>query len=293
MRQQVAWVVAVMLALFFVEGCTSTTNPELEKRKALVEKFMTFYETGDESAKDAIMEQQSFYEDYPSCEVAGFCSELVGQCKVEVLRIIGDDKAVFAQTLLRGREANYVSYDLFVFAEGGVLQHWYCMERLAPTDPEGKFALGGDTQVKDLDKTEANKALVSEFAQLLYEDFKHNTLGRFFDNGKLIRHQYPPENNFEAYMAEQLIPYNPTDSPEEAPAGLKVKVLQVIGEGNFVMVAHTISYLFSNPYETLGLELFRVENGKIVEVWSIQQELQGEERGDYGEEAMEEDLEEN
>lgn len=291
--RQVALVVVVTLALFFVEGCTSSTNSELEKRKAQVEQFMKYYETGDESAKDAIMEQQSFYEDYPSCEVAGFCSELVGQCKVEVLRIIADDKAVFAQTLLRGREANYVSYDLFVFAEGGVLQHWYGMERLAPTDPEGKFALGGDTQVKDLDKTEANKALVSEFAQLLYEDFKHNTLGRFFDNGKLIRHQYPPENNFEAYMAEQLIPYNPTDSPEEAPAGLKVKVLQVIGEGNFVMVAHTISYLFSNPYETLGLELFRVENGKIVEVWSIQQELQGEERGDYGEEDMEEDSEEN
>ena len=209
---------------------------------------------------------------------------------MEVLRIIGDDKAVFAQTLLRGREANYVSYDLFVFAEGGVLQHWYCMERRTPTDPEGKFALGGDTQVKDLDKTEANKALVSEFAQLLYEDFKHSTLGRFFDNGKLIRHQYPPENNFEAYMAEQLIPYNPTDSPEEVPAGLKVKVLQVIGEGNFVMVAHTISYLFSNPYETLGLELFRVENGKIVEVWSTQQELASEE-GDY-EEDYEEEMEE-
>ena len=290
MRQQVAWVVAVMLALFFVEGCTSTTNPELEKRKALVEKFMTFYETGDESAKDAIMEQQSFYEDYPSCEVADVRSELIGQCKVEVPRIIADDKAVFAQTLLRGREANYVSYDLFVFAEGGVLQHWYGMERLPPTDPEGKFALGGDTQVKDLDKTEANKALVSEFAQLLYEDFKHSTLGRFFDNGKLIRHQYPPENNFEAYMAEQLIPYNPTDALEEAPAGLKVKVLQVIGEGNFVMVAHTISYLFSNPYETLGLELFRVENGKIVEVWSIQQELASEE-GDY-EEDYEEEMEE-
>mgnify|MGYP000958139794 CR=1 FL=1 len=291
--RQVALVVVVTLALFFVEGCTSSTNSELEKRKAQVEKFMTYYETGDESAKDAIMEQQSFYEDYPSSDVSGFCSELVGQCKVEVLRIIADDKAVFAQTLLRGREANYVSYDLFVFAEGGVLQHWYGMERLPPTDPEGKFALGGDTQVKDLDKTEANKALVSEFAQLLYEDFKHSTLGRFFDNGKLIRHQYPPENNFEAYMAEQLIPYNPTDALEEAPAGLKVKVLQVIGEGNFVMVAHTISYLFSNPYETLGLELFRVENGKIVEVWSIQQELQGEERGDYGEEDMEEDLEEN
>lgn len=291
--RQVALVVVVMSALFLLVGCTSSTNPLLEKRKAQVEKFMTYYETGDESAKDAIMEQQSFYEDYPSCEVADVRSELIGQCKVEVLRIIADDKAVFAQTLLRGREANYVSYDLFVFAEGGVLQHWYGMERLPPTDPEGKFALGGDTQVKDLDKTEANKALVSEFAQLLYEDFKHSTLGRFFDNGKLIRHQYPPENNFEAYMAEQLIPYNPTDALEEAPAGLKVKVLQVIGEGNFVMVAHTISYLFSNPYETLGLELFRVENGKIVEVWSTQQELQGEEQGDYGEEDMEEDLEEN
>ena len=91
-------------------------------------------------------------------------------------------------------------------------------------------------------------------------------------------------------MAEQLIPYNPTDALEEAPAGLKVKVLQVIGEGNFVMVAHTISYLFSNPYETLGLELFRVENGKIVEVWSIQQELASEE-GDY-EEDYEEEMEE-
>jgi putative lipoprotein len=288
--RQVALVVVVMSALFLLVGCTSSTNPLLEKRKAQVEKFMTYYETGDESAKDAIMEQQSFYEDYPSCEVADVRSELIGQCKVEVLRIIADDKAVFAQTLLRGREANYVSYDLFVFAEGGVLQHWYGMERLPPTDPEGKFALGGDTQVKDLDKTEANKALVSEFAQLLYEDFKHSTLGRFFDNGKLIRHQYPPENNFKAYMAEQLIPYNPTDALEEAPAGLKVKVLQVIGEGNFVMVAHTISYLFSNPYETLGLELFRVENGKIVEVWSIQQELASEE-GDY-EEDYEEEMEE-
>ena len=288
--RQLALVVVVMSALFLLVGCTSSTNPLLEKRKAQVEKFMTYYETGDESAKDAIMEQQSFYEDYPSCEVADVRSELIGQCKVEVLRIIADDKAVFAQTLLRGREANYVSYDLFVFAEGGVLQHWYGMERLPPTDPEGKFALGGDTQVKDLDKTEANKALVSEFAQLLYEDFKHSTLGRFFDNGKLIRHQYPPENNFEAYMAEQLIPYNPTDALEEAPAGLKVKVLQVIGEGNFVMVAHTISYLFSNPYETLGLELCRVENGKIVEVWSTQQELASEE-GDY-EEDYEEEMEE-
>lgn len=94
--RQVALVVVVMSALFLLVGCTSSTNSLLEKRKAQVEKFMTYYETGDESAKDAIMEQQSFYEDYPSCEVADVRSELVGQCKVEVLRIIADDKAVFA-----------------------------------------------------------------------------------------------------------------------------------------------------------------------------------------------------
>ena len=75
--RQVALVVVVMSALFLLVGCTSSTNPLLEKRKAQVEKFMTYYETGDESAKDAIMEQQSFYEDYPSCEVADVRSELI------------------------------------------------------------------------------------------------------------------------------------------------------------------------------------------------------------------------
>ena len=160
-----------------------------------------------------------------------------------------------------------VTFDVWRMEDGKVAEHWDNIAPKVDITASGRSQVDGPTEIKDLDKTEANKTLVKN----LMEDV-------FF--GKA------PEKITEYISAEQYDQHNPmvTDGLNGLMEALKAlaeannpfiynKVHKVLGEGNFVL---TMSEGEWNQKPVAFYDLFRVDNGKIVEHWDVIEEIPSE-----------------
>ena len=116
----------------------------------------------------------------------------------------------------------------------------------------------------ELTLTETNRAIVEQFVHLFYRE-------------KLVREA------FETYVVEDYIQHNPNiaDGREAAILGLEpmfskptfmIEVKRILVDGDMAVV-HL--HARSSPEERGGsvMDMFRVENGKIVEHWDVLQEI--------------------
>ena len=115
----------------------------------------------------------------------------------------------------------------------------------------------GPTVASDLDKTEANKALMQGYM----DDLLHGRRGKFssyFDGNNYIQHNPWVGDGLTGLVAGlQAL----------AKQGLAVKyeqVHQVLGEGNFVLVVSAGSF---GERPMSYYDLYRIQNGKIAEHW--------------------------
>ena len=158
-----------------------------------------------------------------------------------------------------------VAFDIIRVDENGkVAEHWDAMTTLVTETASGRTQTDGPTAVEDLDKTEANKAL----AVALIEDV---LMGK---NPSMIT---------EYISAEQYAQHNP--GIKDGLAGIVEAVEQltaqnnmfkyttihkVLGEGNFVL---TVSEGEWSGQAQVFYDLFRMEDGKIVEHWDVIQPI--------------------
>lgn len=183
-----------------------------------------------------------------------------GGFKSEVVRAFQDDDYVFLHV-------NYdffgpkAAFDIFRFEEGKIVEHWDNLSALTPANPSGRTQLDGETTITDLDKTAANKNLVKAFVNDVLVDGKAETLGDYINPEKYLQHNSGIADGLDglaaalSYFAENglVLKYD--------------KVHKVLGEGNFVL---TVSEgVFGKGDHVSFYDLFRVENGKIVEHWDI------------------------
>jgi predicted SnoaL-like aldol condensation-catalyzing enzyme len=91
-----------------------------------------------------------------------------------------------------------------------------------------------------------------------------------------------PEDAVAKYVGAQYIQHNP-DTPDDAAAfvettkrliaqspALSVEIKRVIAEGDFV-VTHDLVQRTTDDRGFAGIDIFRLENGKIVEHWDARQ----------------------
>ncbi len=152
-----------------------------------------------------------------------------------------------------------IGFDIFRYEQGKIVEHWdNLQEKPEATNPSGHSMIDGISEVKDLDKTEANKALVKSFVENILRDGKMDLLTQYFDGDRYIQHNPAIGDGLSglgkalAAMAEQ---------------GITMKYSQVhkvLGEGNLVLAISEGEFAGKH---TSFYDLFRVENGKIVEHW--------------------------
>jgi predicted SnoaL-like aldol condensation-catalyzing enzyme len=118
--------------------------------------------------------------------------------------------------------------------------------------------IDGHTQVQDLDKTEANKALVKAFLDTVLVAGATDQTTRYLNTEKYLQHNPALGDGVTALSAAMAA---------LAQAGTPLKfdrVHKILGEGNFVLAVSEGEFLGK---KSAFYDLFRVENGKIVEHW--------------------------
>ncbi|TGD59490.1 nuclear transport factor 2 family protein [Flavobacterium humi] len=179
--------------------------------------------------------------------------------KVNTIRAFQDGDFVFTHT-----EYDFfgpkIGFDIFRFEGGKIVEHWDNLQTTAKPNPSGHTMIDGATEIKDLDKTEANKALVRDFVESILVQGKMEKLAGYFDGDNYIQHNpnIPDKLSGLGATLEAL-----------AKQGIFLKydkIHKVLGEGNFVLVVSEGH--FGKEYNAF-YDLFRVENGKIAEHWDV------------------------
>ena len=180
--------------------------------------------------------------------------------KAKVVRAFEDGDFVVAHTLYDffGPKAGF---DVFRFEDGLIVEHWDNLTAVQPPNPSGRTQTDGPTEVTDLDKTEANKRLVKSFVDEVLIGGKTDNLTTFINPEKYHQHNPAIADGLDGLGA--ALKYF-------ADNGLVMKYTKthkVLGQGNFVLTMSEGQ--FGKGDHTAFYDLFRVEDGRIVEHWDV------------------------
>ena len=183
-----------------------------------------------------------------------------GGFKANVVRAFEDGDYVFTHTEYDffGPKAGF---DVFRFEEGLIVEHWDNLLEVQPLNPSGRTQFDGATEITDLDKTEANKKVVRNFITDVLLNHEGDKTPTYINPTNYIQHNPAVADGLEGFGAAMKY---------FAENGLVMeydKLHMVFGEGNFVL---TVSEgKFGKGEATAFYDLFRLENGQIVEHWDV------------------------
>lgn len=180
-----------------------------------------------------------------------------GSAKVNTVRVFQDGNYVVVHT-----EYNFfgpkIGFDIFRFENGNIVEHWDNLQETAGSNPSGHTMTDGPTEPTDLDKSEANKALVCSFVDDILVNGRLEKLAGYFDGDNYVQHN-PQIGDGLSGLGTAL--------EAMAKAGITMKyntIHRVLGKGNLVLVVSEGSF---GGKHTSFYDMFRVEKGKIVEHW--------------------------
>jgi predicted SnoaL-like aldol condensation-catalyzing enzyme len=237
------------------------------KEKAVA--LLNSIETGDQSAVSYVNPTKYTQHNLMVADgLAGFGAVLQAlpkdSAKVNVIRAFTDGDYVFTHT-----DYNFfgpkIGFDIFKFEEGLIVEHWDNLtEKSTTPNPSGRTQIDGSTKAQDLDKTEKNKALVANFVNTILVKGEFDKLSSFFDGDNYLQHNTMITDGLsglgqalEAMAKNGIIMVYSTNH-------------KILGEGNFVLSISEGSFA-GKP--TSFYDLFRVENGKIVEHWDVMETI--------------------
>ncbi len=183
-----------------------------------------------------------------------------GGFKANVVRAFQDGDYVFAQTEYDffGPKA---AFDIFRFEDGLIVEHWDNLLEVQKPNPSGHTQFDGATALTDLDKTEANKAVVRGFIEDVLLNHQMDKVASYINPKEYVQHNPAVADGLEGFGAAMKY---------FAENGLVMEydnLHMVLGQGNFVLSVSEGK--FGKGDHTAYYDLFRLENGLIVEHWDV------------------------
>ena len=269
-RRTLLHTVAAAAAVTGLAACGSpppatitTKAPTMSTQKQQVVALLKSIETGDTAPVAAINPAKYIQHNLAAADgLAGFGALLQalpkGSARANTVRVFQDGDFVFSHT-----EYDFfgpkIGFDIFRFEDGRIVEHWdNLQETPKQPNPSGRTMTDGPAQVQDIEKTEANKALVRAFVDDILVHGRMDRLAGYFDGDHYLQHN--------PLVADQVSGLGAA-LKAMAQAGLTMKyerVHRVLGEGNFVLVVSEGQ--FAGKHSAF-YDLFRVQGGKIAEHW--------------------------
>jgi len=251
-------------------ACTTTTPIETNKQTAVAAMNETL------GALDSSKVDQYFADPYIQHNpmlgsgvdslkglINGLASAENSAFGLQTVRVLGEGDLVAMHNVWNGfGPVPLVAFDVFRFNdEGKIVEHWDNLTPLAEKpNPSGRTQIDGATEITDLDKTAANKAIVLEFIERGLIKGEQIDFTQYINPQKYLQHNSDVADGLEGFgaffamLAEKGIEMRYT------------KVGLVVTEGNFVLTGSEGSF---GGKPTAFYDLFRLEEGKIVEHWDV------------------------
>ena len=268
-----SFLTTVVAGLLTITACNATpVNSEIKMNISNQEKaiaLLNSIETGDQTAISYVNPVKYTQHNLAVGDgLSGFGAVLQAlpknSAKVNVARSFTDGEYVFTHT-----DYNFfgpkIGFDLFRFEDGLIVEHWDNLDdKSATPNPSGRSQIDGPTTVDDLDKTDENKTLVANFVDSILVKGQFDQLSAFFEGDFYHQHNTVIADGLSG-LGQAL----------EAMAKNGIKMVytknhKILGEGNFVLSISEGSFA-DKP--TSFYDLFRVENGKIVEHWDVMETI--------------------
>lgn len=254
---------SVIASTVFASVSFAVNADELPNRDKAV-AVISSIETGDQSAISYINPNKYIQHNLAVADgLAGFGEVMKmlpeGSAKAKVIRTIqdGDYVALHTEYDFFGPKAGF---DIFRFEDGLIVEHWDNLQDVAKPNPSGRTQFDGATEITDVNKTDENKAIVSDFVQTILMKGDMSQISKFIGekDSDYIQHNVAVADGLSGLSValKQL-----------AEAGMPMvysKNHLILGEGNFVLSVSEGQFM--NQHVAF-YDLFRVDNGKIVEHW--------------------------
>ena len=182
------------------------------------------------------------------------------QLQLTVVRAFQDGPYVVTQSKGQ-RSGRNVFFDIFRFENGLVVEHWAFSTMDAPRNQSGHTQTDGPTEAKLSADTEKNKSLIREYYETIHVTGHHSKIPQYFSGDHCIRHEPGVHDGVAAFKRdlEELTKHRSID-----------EIKFVLGQGDFVFIAAKGSH---ESAPCLYIDLYRVEDRKIVERWGFPEEL--------------------
>jgi len=177
---------------------------------------------------------------------------------IQIVRALQDGRKVFvtAYQSLNDGESQWVTTDFFDSDEDGkIIEHWDVIALFTGPNPSGRTQVDGPTEITDLDKTEANRAVVEGFIQTVLIEDKADRVTDFINPDTYLQHNSQVGDGLDHFLALWNAPDRPLTYQEN---------FMTVAEGNFVATLNRARY---EDQDLCQADIFRVEDGLIVEHW--------------------------
>ena len=238
------------------------------KRKQSIKALLKSIETG-ESGPIAVVNQDKYIQHNPQTHEGGegleslFKRLSLTSPKVNIVRIFADGDYVFGHTEYEFSSSR-VGFEVFRFEGEQAVEHWDNIQMRAGPNTSGRSMVDGPTESVDLDKTEANRSLVSEFVEQVLIARQLDRISEFM-----------VENYFEhnSGMSDGVVSLTNVLTKtmvDSEPLVRYARCHRLLAEGNFVL--SVCEGLYDGEH-TSFYDLFRIEGLRIVEHWDNREKV--------------------
>ncbi|MCI4645045.1 MAG: nuclear transport factor 2 family protein [Hyphomonadaceae bacterium] len=198
--------------------------------------------------------------------LVGFTSylqTLEGTTGVTPVRVLEDGELVAVHAVYEFGGQKNVVFDIFRFEDGLAVQHWDGTQAWAEETVSGRSMIDGPTQISSQADTEATRSLVENFVTDILVEGKSDRLTTYIGD-VYLQHNPQIGDNLEGLgvfiggLQEQGISFGYS------------KIHKIVAEGDFALV-QSEGQIGGAPMAFY--DLFRVEDGMIVEHWDVIQPI--------------------
>lgn len=180
---------------------------------------------------------------------------------ITIVRAFVDGRFVFVQAdqNLNEGEDLWVTTDLFdTDGNGKIVEHWDVIHARGGTNPGGHNQIDGATEITDLHLTEVNKEIVRRLLTDAFCETPTAPFSDFISSETYINHNPDAPDGLAALLEMD------SSSRANGEALFYRDVHRIIGQGNFVV---SFAHQVWNSIDYAAFDIFRLENGLIVEHW--------------------------